>query len=167
MLQACLKLWSGKTHTPSTGLDRGQTSSLSPVRSPRSAPDQPHNVLPVPTQPRAQRDSTLKATRGDATPELYYWNRKGFSRQKPGTPASNLTLASPADLSQPLQRSSASSLQIRKLRLREASHHPRSPSLQAVQSLGPCLPRSWGGGHGPRGGQTIWDPQAGEGQQPL
>ena len=44
-----------------------------------------------------------------------------------------------------------SSLQIRKLRLREASHHLRSPSLQAVQSLGPCLPRSWGGGHGPPG----------------
>ena len=54
-LQAHLKLWNGKTQIPPTGLDRGQTISLSPVRGPRSAPGQPHNVLPVPTQPQAQQ----------------------------------------------------------------------------------------------------------------
>lgn len=110
----------------------------------------PHSPrLSSPAQDTAAGGShPLGHGRGRLAPELYSWSKKGFSQQKPGTPASNPTLASPADLSQPLQRSSASTLQIRKLRLREASHHLRSPSLQAVQSLGPCLPRSWGGGHG-------------------
>lgn len=46
-----------------------------------------------------------------------------------------------------------STLQIRKLRLREASHHLRSLSLQGVQSFGLRLPRSRQGG--PGRGQTI------------
>ena len=172
-MQARLYLWSGKTQIPSTGPDRGQTSSLSPeapevlLASPTMCSQCPHSLgLSSPAQDNAAGGSHPRGhRRGRLAPELYSWSRKGFSWQKPGTPASNPTLASPVDLSQPLEGSSASTLQIRKLRLREAGHHLWSPSLQAV---GPCLPRSWGGGHAPLGrGRSSGILRLGEPTAPL
>lgn len=69
-------------------------------------------------------------TRRTQVPRVHYHSRNGCGHHKPDTCLTQRTLTAPLNHHKPWEGSSVSILQMRKLRVREASHCLRSLSLQ-------------------------------------